>query len=332
MSQDRSVSVIIPVHNGADFIGTALQSLERQVEDRERMQVVVIDDGSTDGTGDIVREHADRLGELTVVRNEDARSVGSARIQGLEAANRDYIAFLDADDWMAPGRLEHLMRRCEELDVDFLRTDHVRAFENGQPRELHRAPDGRRDMPIRTRDAILPASSASMVDYPFPWAGIFHRRLVDDGRLAYDEGLHSFEDRVAIWRLALTDSTFAVVDAPWIVYRREVTTSLTQVFDDRQLAFIAGFGLVRDLVRADDDRLLFEPKMIRQFLAIAAHHVSRQHGMHIATRRQLRSAITDFARTLDVEPLRDQWEAIGMTRRAQLGSAILPALKEKASA
>ncbi|MDN4475167.1 glycosyltransferase family A protein [Demequina sp. SYSU T00192] len=332
MPFDRSVSVIIPVHNGADFIGTALQSLERQVSDPARMQVVIIDDGSTDRTGDIAREFGDRLGEMVILRNESPQSVGTARVQGLKAADREYIAFLDADDWMAPGRLDHLMARCDELGVDFVRTDHVRAFETGQPREIHRAPEGRRDVPIAARDAILPTNHASLVDYPFPWAGIFHRRLVDDGRLAYDEGLHSFEDRVAIWRLALSDATVAVVDAPWIVYRRDVGTSLTQVFDRRQLAFIDGFALVRDLVMARDEDRVFEAKVIRQFLAIAAHHVARDRGMSHADRRLLRASIREFATTLDREPLAKEWEAIGMARRSQLGPAILPVLKEKASA
>jgi len=332
MPKPASVSVVIPVHNGASFIGTALQSLERQVEDRSRMQVVVVDDGSTDGTGDIVRAFGDRLGEMTILRNEDPLSVGTGRVQGMAAATRDYIAFLDADDWMAPFRLETLMRRCAELGVDFLRTDHVKAYEDGQPRELHRAPDGRRDVPVAARDAILPTTNPSMVDYPFPWAGIFHRRLADDGRLAYDEGLHSFEDRVATWRLALTDSTFAVVDAPWIVYRRSVSTSLTQVFDERQLAFIEGFSIVRDMILGDERNLAFEPKMIRQFLAIASHHMSRRSGMHVLTRRRLRDEITGFARTLHAPALRTQWEQIGSARRSLLGSAILPALKEPAPA
>ena len=332
MPKDRSISVIIPVHNGAGFIGTALQSLERQVEDRSRMQVVIVDDGSTDGTADIARAFGDRLGEMTILRNEDPLSVGTGRVQGLAAAEREYIAFLDADDWMAPGRLDHLIHRCEELGVDYVRTDHVRAFEDGKPRELHRAPDGRRETPLSGRDTIFPTNSSSLVDYPFPWAGIFHRRLADDGRLAYDEGLHSFEDRVAIWRLALSDATLAVVDAPWIMYRREVASSLTQVYDERQLAFIRGFELVRDLILADDANRVFEPKMVRQFLAISAHHVSRQHGMHLGMRRQLRRAITDLALSLDSEPLRAEWENIGAGRRALLGTAILPALKESASA
>ncbi|WP_062518250.1 glycosyltransferase family 2 protein [Demequina gelatinilytica] len=332
MSPDRSVSVIIPVHNGAAFIGTALQSLERQLDDPSRMQVVLVDDGSTDGTADIARTFEGRIGELTVVRNESPLSVGTGRVQGLEAADRDFIAFLDADDWMAPGRLEVLMRRCDELDVDFVRTDHIRAFEDGSPRELHRAPDGRRGMKVAARDAIMPVHSSSMVDYPFPWAGIFRRSLAEDGRLAYDEGLHSFEDRVAIWRLALTDATFAVVDAPWIFYRRSVATSLTQVFDERQLAFIRGFELVRDLVMANDEDRAFEAKVVRQFLAISAHHVDRQSGMSGALRAKMRRAITDLARTFDAEPLRAEWEAIGPRRRMLLRSAIAPVLKEKATA
>ncbi|WP_062383013.1 glycosyltransferase family 2 protein [Demequina iriomotensis] len=332
MSPDRSVSVIIPVHNGAAYIGTALQSLERQVEDRSRLQVIVVDDGSTDGTADIVRAFAPRLGDVRILRNEEALSVGTGRVQGLAAAEREYIAFLDADDWMAPGRLEHLMRRTEELGVDYVRTDHVKTFESGAPRELHRAPEGRRNTPLSGRDAILPVDASTLIDYPFPWAGIFHRRLVDDGRLAYDEGLHSFEDRVAIWRLALTDATLAVVDAPWIMYRRDIASSLTQVYDARQLSFLRGFALVRDLVLANPEDRIFEHKLIRQFLAISAHHMARKKGMDRATRQLLRASITDFARSVDLDVLAQQWEDVGSSRRALLNRAITPVLKGGAAA
>lgn len=331
MSQDPSVSVIVPVHNGADFIGTAFQSLERQFDDPSRMQVVLVDDGSTDDTMEIAQAFSERVGELTALRNETPHGIGSARIQGLEAADREYVAFLDADDWMAPGRLPHLARRCAELGVDFLRTDHVKSFENGSGRVIERAPDGRREKVLNTRDAILPVSASTMIDYPFPWAGIFNRCLVDDGRLAYDHGLHSFEDRVAIWRLFLTGTTFAVVNAPWIFYRRSVASSLTQVFDARQLDFVHGFEFVADMLATDPDRAVLETKMVRQFLAIAAHHVERSHGMSRATRADLRRAIRTFAETLEPDALQEQWGAITAQRRRLLSRSVQPVLREVAT-
>ncbi|MFV0634659.1 glycosyltransferase family 2 protein [Demequina sp.] len=331
MTRDRSVSVIIPAHNAAQFIGTAMGSLVHQFDDPTLLQVIVIDDGSTDGTADIARTFEGRVGSIEVITHASPEGVGTARVVGLEAADRAHVAFLDADDWWAPGRLPSLVDRLHALDVDYVRTDHVRVFDDGSPREIHRAPDGRRERALRSRDTVLPVDASSLVDYPFPWAGLFHRKLVEDGSLAYDRGLHSFEDRVAIWRLALSDAAVAVVDAPWAMYRRSVATSLTQVYDSRQLDFIKGFATVRDLVISDGNRD-FEAKMVRQFLAISAHHVGRQRGMTRDVKGQLRTAIGDFARTLDPAMLRTQWEAAGSARRALLRSAIAPVLSQEARA
>lgn len=99
------VSVVIPLYNKAPYIARALASVITQT--CQGFEVIVIDDGSTDGGAEIVRRLDDT--RIRVIRQEN-RGVSAARNRGIESARTDFIAFLDADDEWMPTHLEALLR------------------------------------------------------------------------------------------------------------------------------------------------------------------------------------------------------------------------------
>src|SRR5690606_34864078 len=127
---------------------------------------------------------------------------------------------------------------------------------------LVRAPFTHRDAIADPRGAILPADDRSMVDYPYAWAGMLHRRVLDAGLAHFSDGLFTAEDRPWIWRLHLNASSFAVVDAPHVLYRRGLADSLSKTLDARQLHFSRAFGEVLDLVEADREAERMLPKAV----------------------------------------------------------------------
>jgi glycosyltransferase involved in cell wall biosynthesis len=102
------VTVIIPVRNGRRFIEESLMSAENQIA--TALEILVVDDGSDDGSGDIARA---RTG-VRVIRQKPG-GVGAARNAGIEAAHGQYIAFLDADDLWHP---EKTIRQLAALQTD----------------------------------------------------------------------------------------------------------------------------------------------------------------------------------------------------------------------
>jgi glycosyltransferase involved in cell wall biosynthesis len=94
------VSVVIPAYNSERFVDEAIDSVLRQ--SHQRIEVIVVDDGSTDGTAARVRAYGDRV---RYVHQANA-GVGAARNRGLALATGDYIAFLDDDDVWQPEKLE----------------------------------------------------------------------------------------------------------------------------------------------------------------------------------------------------------------------------------
>jgi glycosyltransferase involved in cell wall biosynthesis len=95
------VTVVIPTHNRAHLVGRALSSVLRQRDCA--FEVVVVDDGSTDGTADMLADLRDP--RTRVVRHPVARGVSAARNSGLEQARGSWVAFVDDDDLWAPTKL-----------------------------------------------------------------------------------------------------------------------------------------------------------------------------------------------------------------------------------
>ena len=307
MTTTSKISLILCVRDAEEYVGTAVKSLERQVDDPNQLEVILINDGSSDATGDVLRYFGDRLPHCTVIDNETAGGIALARNHGMSIARGEHIVFMDGDDWLAPGRLQVLSDSLDALEVDMVRTDHVTVTD--YRREMRTAPFPRRNVAQNPRDGILPLDESSMVDYPYTWAGMFHRRLYDQGLLEMDPELFTAEDRPWIWRLFLQAGSFAVVDAPYYCYRRAVSTSLTQVRDARQLHFIPAFERTRELVEADPDADVFLPKLARTSLAIAELHLSKASKMSKEDREALREGVQrlvdGFPRQLIADALDD---------------------------
>lgn len=253
-----TLSVIVPVRDGERFIGDALASLARNA--RPDFEVIVVDDGSVDATGQI----AGSFDGVTVVRHDAPAGLADARNTGLTLASGRYVTFMDGDDWVAPGHLARLVEAIDGLGCDFIRTDHVQV--EGRKRVVHRAPLARRGQVLVPREHILPADVRTMVDYPYAWAGVYRRSLGD--LLRFPGSLHTAEDRPWIWRLHQEAASFAVVSLAGLFYRRQVAGSLTQVGDARQLHFFDAFELVFKDVEEE-----FTAKAVRNFCALLAHHL-----------------------------------------------------------
>jgi glycosyltransferase involved in cell wall biosynthesis len=116
------VSVMIGVYNGERYIGEAIDSALEQTH--RPLEVIVIDDGSEDGTADVVAAYGRKVRH----ERQERAGNGAARNRAVELAAGDYFAFLDADDRFVPDKLERqleVMRRDPTVDVVF---GHVHEF------------------------------------------------------------------------------------------------------------------------------------------------------------------------------------------------------------
>ncbi|MGW3509758.1 glycosyltransferase family 2 protein [Streptomyces sp. NPDC000994] len=308
------LSVIVPFYNVRQYASDTLKSLRANA--REDFEFILVDDCSRDETPDILARAERELPGAVYVRHEKNGGLATARNTGIDTARGEYLTFLDGDDWLAPGYYPRLLAAIEELGCDFVRTDHVQC--TARARTIQRVPHGRRGEVMDPRQAILPADRTTSVDYPYAWAGVYHRRLVDRGLLHFTDGLRTAEDRPWIWRLHREAESFAVVGLLGVFYRRGVAGSLTQIGDVRQLDFIRAFDQVIEETAADPeaDRLL--PKAVRTYCAIIAHHLSEIDKFEPPVARQLRTMSAAAIKRLPQELLTDVLDTMDLNRSSRL--------------
>ncbi len=109
------VSVIVPAYNAGAYIERCLASIESQTY--SNLEIIVVDDGSTDDTLAVARKRAAADPRITILTQEN-RYAGVARNNGFSHAHGEYAAFLDADDFFEPCMIEHMVGRAHETEAD----------------------------------------------------------------------------------------------------------------------------------------------------------------------------------------------------------------------
>lgn len=109
------ISIIVPAYNIADYLPRCLDSILNQTY--SNLEVIVISDGSTDGTNEIIKKYTDKDSRIVPVYKENS-GVSDTRNKGLDIAKGDYIGFVDGDDYIEPEMYERLLNNLLENNAD----------------------------------------------------------------------------------------------------------------------------------------------------------------------------------------------------------------------
>jgi len=129
MSATPKVSVITPAYKAARYIGQAIESVQAQT--LTDWEMIIVDDASPDETAEVVKRYLDDP-RIKLIRSERNRGECGARNLALEAAQGEWIAPLDADDWFAPQRLERLLRFAQEKGASVVADLQLQIDDKGQ--------------------------------------------------------------------------------------------------------------------------------------------------------------------------------------------------------
>ena len=116
-AENIAVSIIVPVYNSQDYLKDCIESLIKQT--LRPIEILCIDDGSTDDSGRILKEYAERYPEISVIWQSN-RGVSAARNTGLAAARGQYVYYLDSDDYVEPDLLETAYRELNNNHLDIV--------------------------------------------------------------------------------------------------------------------------------------------------------------------------------------------------------------------
>ena len=123
------ISIIIPAYNIENYISTCLDSLLAQTY--RDLEIIVVNDGSKDGTGAIMDTYAARDSRIMAIHKENG-GVTSARLCGVKAATGDWIGFVDGDDIIEPDMYERLMANAVKHGADISHCGYRMVFPSGK--------------------------------------------------------------------------------------------------------------------------------------------------------------------------------------------------------
>ena len=196
-AQAPEISVILPIYNVVDHVAACLASLRGQ--SFENFEVLMVDDGSTDGSANHARAAAKIDPRFHLISQENG-GLSAARNTGLEAARGAYIAFVDSDDRVMPDYLMQLWQALQDSGADWVACGLQECFADGSG-VPHAAIHGARDLtdhPVAHRYRFRSWEDV-IVHFPSAWNKLYRRRLIDG--LRFDEGTW-FEDHTFFYRAA----------------------------------------------------------------------------------------------------------------------------------
>jgi glycosyltransferase involved in cell wall biosynthesis len=248
-----TVSVIIRTFNRAYCIADAIHSALQQTY--KNLQIIVVDDGSTDSTCEVLRSYRDS--RLRVVRHESNRGVGAACNTGIAAATGEFVAWLDSDDVWYPDKLQRqleFLRHYREIDAVFSDTcihepdkdipsliDHIKAFQKclqGKTRGT--------EVVISQREMYL----CLLQEVPIKPTALMLRRSVVQKVGLFDESARSGEDWEFLLRLARFAS-FGYIDQPLARMNRTPDSTFDRFRLDDKIFLVRVFKRERERLRQD---------------------------------------------------------------------------------
>lgn len=181
------VSIIIPVYNTEKYLRQCLNSVLNQ--SFSNWECIVVDDGSTDGSGMICDEYGQMDNRFHIVHKQND-GVSTARNRGLDLAIGIYISFIDGDDFIESDFLEKMLSAMISCKVDIVCCKAIYSYQNREDQNAHYSIFSRKESIV---EMLLPTSF-----HGWPWNKLYKAEIIDQYGIRFDETLKYCEDEVFV--------------------------------------------------------------------------------------------------------------------------------------
>lgn len=277
-SNNPIVSLIIPVYNVENYLRLSLQTAANQTLDN--IEVIVVNDGSTDSSLKIIKEFERKYNNFIVI-NKDNGGLSSARNAGLKIAKGEYVAFMDSDDHIAPNFLESLYYAAVNNDADISYCNYNYYY----PESGKIFP-----MPFTSKTAVYDndvALKKIITDYTihaFAWNKLCKRSLFIDNGIDFCHMF--FEDIATLPRLFYFANKVAVIDVP-LYYYTQRQGSILHSMDERKINdYIASYATVRNFLEKQEDYKKYKFSFLMNGYRMQIINIFNITNLHVAKRNR----------------------------------------------
>ena len=233
------LSIIIPAYNAEPYLERCLESVRVGSENLHDVQIIVIDDGSTDGTKKVLDKYEERVG-YTIKRHSTNWGVGMTRNHALALARGRWITFLDADDELAPDAAGRMLRLIDDgITFPLIMFNHMRAYGNEAP-----VPKFKNDRGVYGL-RHLPQKWTTV------WGKMVLKDFIDANRIRFNEHISYGEDEIFLLECLRVCRMIQCVNDFAVIKHSDNTQSLTKTLTKKKLTSFIRAEL--DLIEEDND-------------------------------------------------------------------------------
>lgn len=210
------VSIIVPVYGVEQYLGECIDSILAQTW--QSLEVILVDDGSPDGSGAICDAYAARDSRVKVIHKSNG-GAASARNVGLDAAKGEFICLIDSDDWVSPHYVEKLYLQLTQAQADISVCSFRNVYRNGETAN-----------PVAYPSHTVMTQSAFLERFLSDWTSgmatnkMFRAGLLGDVR--YAEG-HKIDDEFFTYRAVMNAGRVVMFDEPLYLYRMRASSVMS---------------------------------------------------------------------------------------------------------
>lgn len=227
------ISVVIPVYNVEKYLNDCVKSIINQ--SYTNIQIILVDDGSTDKSGDICERFLKQDNRIQVIHKKN-EGLSIARNVGIEVARGKYICFVDSDDLVNRNFIEILYKACKENDCNMSMCNYTKFFNNEELKNMENINTKKLDIKIESKNSLL--EGIYIYDHVKNIIAVNKLYLKDlFGNIKYKKNkLH--EDEFTTYKLIYKCNKIAVVNAEMYYYRQSPDSIMRKQFNIKRLDYI----------------------------------------------------------------------------------------------
>lgn len=218
--EEFNISIIVPIFNVEKYLHDCLQSLVKQ--SLKKIEIILVDDGSTDSSGNIADEYARKYERIIVIHKKNGGQ-SSARNKGLSIARGKYILFVDSDDYILEDTCKILFNSAEKYNVDIVNADTLNDKNNIINSEFRRI--GHENQKIST-DLFLKEKLETCTYDIVPFLYMVKREYLIKNNITFLEGVY-YEDQLYTFELLTNIGSIVKIRYPFYYYRMNRIGSTT---------------------------------------------------------------------------------------------------------
>ena len=260
------VSVVIPVYNVDKYLEKCLKSVQNQT--LEDMEIICVDDGSTDESGKILDLFAKQNSRFIVIHKEN-EGYGKAVNIGIKKATAPYIGIVESDDWIDDNMYKELYEIIESEDVDLVKADHYEFYEgyNNDVIEKYIPIIANEDFKPLYNKKIFPSEHEEIFRFSkYTWTGLYKRKFLIENQIFHNETPGASYQDTGFWFLSLAKAN-TVYFLNKAFYHYKIDNPNASMFNKSKPESVKSeYGYIEEKLDIIDDNKSIYKKWIKSFL------------------------------------------------------------------